>query len=787
MFTQRAVQPQPQATKDAGATPFVIDGSAQSTDPEEELRRRHAVLMECLEDERDRQSEERMQAAIDEDMYDHLHWRQEDAAVLIDRGQLPLVFNESRQTVDWIAGTEKRMRKDYKILPREPGDEQGAEIKTQVVKYTDDVNLTAWHRSRVFKQMAISGLGWLEEGINIAPDEEIIFAGSEDWRNVYRDSRSRQFDLKDGRYLFRRKVTDVDYAIALLPKSKEHLRNMAQQDDTVDSDDVWYVGERLTGASDILVNDGLPSGWRDRRAYMMGNYIDQGRRRSVELLECWYRVPETVDVFSDGPQYGKVVNKKDPGHQQLLNDRTPYYSTVKMCMRVMIATKDKPLWDGRSPFKHNSFLLVPMWGYRRYRDGMTYGSMRGMRDLQDDMNKRASKALWLLSSNRIIMEDGAVDDIELAREEAARPDGIMSVKATKRFEFVKHTAEVQGNLEMMDRDAMAMRNVGGVTDENLGRETPAQSGIAIQRKQDQGSLTTSELFDNRQLAVKLAGQLRLSHIEQFKTAPDIIRIIGEGKPLDWLQVNQVQPDGSILNDLTAREADFIVSETDYRESYARASLDAMGELLQQIATFAPQVVMAVLDLFVEGSEVPNKTEWVQRIRKLNGQRDPTKAPTPQEQQQEFAAAQKAALQDQLGMATLKAQLDEIVSKAKNMDAKTIETLTNSMFAALQAAQIVAITPAVAPIGDSIMAGAGFKDQGGQDPNLPVPPQGAAGAPPGANGAPPDQGAPNTVPLPTDGPASGDPQPPVSAAPQQLAGVHQGIETPRASDNGPPQA
>jgi hypothetical protein len=130
-----------------GTTPFVDEQNARS-DPEGEQKRRHAVLMECLHDERDRQAEERLQAAIDEDVYDHLHWRREDAAVLMDRGQAPLVYPESRQTIDWISGMQKRMRKDYKILPRERGDEQGAEVKSQVVKYTDDVNLTQWHRSR---------------------------------------------------------------------------------------------------------------------------------------------------------------------------------------------------------------------------------------------------------------------------------------------------------------------------------------------------------------------------------------------------------------------------------------------------------------------------------------------------------------------------------------------------------------------------------------------------------------------------------------------------------------
>ena len=50
--------------------------------------------------------------AIDHDYYDHLQWREEDAQLLMDRGQAPLVFNESRQTIDWVSGMQKRMRMD---------------------------------------------------------------------------------------------------------------------------------------------------------------------------------------------------------------------------------------------------------------------------------------------------------------------------------------------------------------------------------------------------------------------------------------------------------------------------------------------------------------------------------------------------------------------------------------------------------------------------------------------------------------------------------------------------
>ena len=737
---------------------------------DEELERRHHTLMELMEMESHMQAEERIQMAIDEDYYDHLHYRPDDAQVLIDRGQAPLVFNESRQTIDWICGMEKRMRKDYKILPREPNDEQNAEIKTKCVKYTDDVNRTQWHTSRAFKQTATAGIGWLEEGVNPDPEAEMIFSGSEDWRNVIRDSRARDFDMQDARYLFRRKVTDLDYALALLPGKDKELHACAREYQNDDREDVWYLGEKLTGASETEWS-GSASRFGDRSAYVRsGGRYDGGRRQSVELLECWYRVPESVNVFRDGPLQGKIFNKADPAHVQAMagdeQGRKPgLYSAVKMRMRVMICTKAKPLWDGPSPFRHQKFLLIPIWGYRRARDGQVYGPMRGMRDIQDDLNKRRSKALFALSSNRVVMDKGAVDDVEELRAEAARPDGIIEKNLGKQLTFEKQTADFQGNMELAAQDSQMLRNVGGVTNENLGRETPAQSGIAIKAKQDQGSMTTAELFDNLLLAITLRGQIRLSHIEQFWTEKKALRIVGENSPVEWIEINKVDPvTGQVLNDITATQADFIVDTQDYRASLAQSAMDGMFALLGQIATFAPQVVMAVLDLVVDNAEIKNKDEWVARIRKLNGQRDPSKPTTPEEQAAEKAGQDKQEATDALTQRMMTAKVAETEAKAKLLTSDEILRRVETMYSALQAAQVLATVPGVAGAADEITASAGMPD-----------------AKPGGFQAP-EQIAQAAAPAMQPMPAMAEPGMAEPLPDSGQEGMQTGIETPTGADN-----
>jgi hypothetical protein len=694
---------------------------------EEQLRRKHAILMATLEEEAERQAEERQQAQIDHDYYDHQQWTAKDALVLSNRGQAPLVFNEARGSIDWLCGTERRLRKDYRVRPREKNDEQIAEVKTKLFKYVDDVNLGHWHRSRAFKETAISGLSWLEEGLNMDPEKELIFSGSETWRRVFRDSRGREFDQSDWRYLHRRKILDLDYAAMLIPKAANHLQSIAgrwgSEDD--EADDIWYLGQKLTSAHALAWSDETDSlfggDYTVRRAG--ASAWDRGRRNSVELIETWYRVPELVRVFSDGPAFRQIVNGADPRHAAMVQAKVPMYETVKWRMRVMVSTKYQPLWDGPSPFKHGNFLLVPMWGYRRGRDGMTYGSMRGMRDPQDDLNKRRSKALYALSVNQFFVKEGAVDDIEDLREEGARADGVIIIKGDiqQGIKRESYAGDVQQNLEMAEADRIHIRNAGGVTGDNLGQDSSAVSGKAIIAKQEQGSLTSFELFDNFFLAFKLAGQRRMSHIEQFCNQPWVVRIDPQGMGVaDWLQVNHQDPiTGQWENDITASQADFIVDAQDYRATLTQAAMQSMFELLTQMANFAPQVVLNLLDLVVETADIQGKDEWVARIRKMTGQRDPTKPPTPEEIAADQERMAKEKRMEDITIETAAAKLEEILTKVNKTNADKVLVKLQSLLSGVEAAAQITTMPALAPTADALARAAGFEDETPGDAVIPT--------------------------------------------------------------------
>ena len=56
-------------------------------------------------------------------------------------------------------------------------------------------------------------------------------------------------------------------------------------------------------------------------------------------------------------------------------------------------------------------------------DGDAYGLVRTLKGMQDEVNQRRSKALFLSNVTKLTGQKGAVDSVETARRENARPDG----------------------------------------------------------------------------------------------------------------------------------------------------------------------------------------------------------------------------------------------------------------------------------------------------------------------------------------------------------------------------
>src|SRR6185295_7318497 len=83
------------------------------------------------------------------------------------------------------------------------------------------------------------------------------------------------------------------------------------------------------------------------------------------------------------------------------------------------------------------------------REGCRYGAMLQLLDVQDEINKRRSKALHLMSVRQVRWERGAVEDINKARDELAKPDGVLETTPGMEFEVLKTNDMAQAQFKLL--------------------------------------------------------------------------------------------------------------------------------------------------------------------------------------------------------------------------------------------------------------------------------------------------------------------------------------------------
>lgn len=739
----------------------------EATDAEQaqadQLDATHKKLINWYRQELSRQEDNRFQQSLDDDYYDGLQLTEEDLQVLNQRGQPPMVYNVLANSINWICGSEKRGRTDFSILPRSQEDGPAAERKTKYMKYLSDVNRITFHRSSAFEDAIKVGIGWLESGYQDEDDGEPIFSRTESWRNVLWDSAGSWITQEDWRYLFRSRWVDLDVAKALV----QHIPGAADKMERSATDSVVMGG--------MFMLDGDPAmdqAEADREiAVRMAHEVTGFHRKRVRLIQCEYREPEVVKRLRGGPFNGQVFDQTDPRHgEQVANGAAIVVDKLMMRMRTALITPSEIIYDGPSIYRHNTFSLTPVWCFRRGRDGMPYGIVRNLRPIQDGVNKRASKALHILSTNKTLIEDGALSpDMkpEEFMDEMNRSDGVIRL-APGGLGRIKTDADRgldESHLRLMEHDVGMIQQVGGVTDELMGRKTNAVSGVAVQARQEQGSLATSKPFDNLRLAVQMDGEKILSLVEQFATEQKQFRVTNMRGTPEFVTMN----DGLPENDITRSKADFVVSEADWRATMRQAANETFGDLLSKMP---PQVALSLLDLWVETMDIENRDELVKRIRAINGQKDPDATqPTPEDlanQQAQQAQQQLQQQQQQLAMAEQQASIELKQAQAKkagaDVDVARSVAVNNYMTGAnsgMSAATQVLTMPTIAKVADALLTQAGWPNPQPVPMNLP---------PAAANGLNPNLAPPQAVPTqpsaPDQGPNPMLPQHPAAPMPQQ---------------------
>jgi hypothetical protein len=336
---------------------------------------------------------------------------------LVRRGQPPQKWNRINRKINGIVGVVERLRSDPKAMPNNQRSEQGADIATSVVRYVLSRNDAKGIEPWILLQAGIDGIGGTQ--LVMTTDEKGQPDIEENW--VIGDEffyDPTSYRLDFDDATFKGISKWVHMDVALgMFPGKEDLIKTLGQSD-----------------SDLTSNADRDYKW----------FITESQR--LRLVEHWYL------------HQGRWC--------------WAFYSN-----NVIIDEGESPYFNERG----KSVDSFRMFSVAVDQDGDRYGFVRNIRDPQDALNQSKSKALHIANSRRIIAEKGAVDSVENARTQAARPDGLIEVNPGFEFRFDDKPQDVAAFAAMAEAAAQEIDSFANINMAALSGASLANiSGRAIE-------------------------------------------------------------------------------------------------------------------------------------------------------------------------------------------------------------------------------------------------------------------------------------------------------------------
>lgn len=435
----------------------------------------HGKLLRQFEESFDSTQEARQLAERDRDYYDNKQFTAEEEATLRARKQPIVVSNRIAPKIDALLGHEERMRADPKAFPRTPQHEEDAESVTDAIRFVCDQNKFADMLTDAADNLFIEGICAATVTVVRKPSGQMdVKINHVPWDRFYYDPHSTKRDFSDAGYL----------GVVLWMDEADAKAMFSEKDAVLAGCYVDTAGEGET------YDDKPKFAWSDKKRQrvrvLQHRWREKGQWMTATLCKGGYLRDPQVSPFVD-------------------EDGVPVCDLLATSAYID-------------------------------RENNRYGVVRRHISPQDEINKRRSKALHLLNSKKIIAEHGAVDNIEQARAEAARPDGYLEVNGDMRFEFVEEPGLVQGQFLLL-QEAKQEIDASGINPSIEG-EGGAPSGRA-QEIQTQAGLSemVKPLKSLRGWTHEIYRHVWF-RIRQYWTEERWVRVTDDERNIKWVGVNQ---------------------------------------------------------------------------------------------------------------------------------------------------------------------------------------------------------------------------------------------------------
>jgi len=454
----------------------------------------HGFLIDRFLDAEDGSDYSRVRAQKYVDYYDTKQWTDEEIRELKKRGQPAITWNLVRQKIEYLQGLERTQRTRPRALPRTPQHEQDSFAATDALQYVFDDTRYEETRSRVWGDILKAGWGGVSvEVMKRAPDYMASTALTPGtpivsivvkrcaWDRMFWDPYSAEDDFSDAMYL----------GLVLWMDREAAIRDF---------------GAGAAQVFDETVTLGESGGTYDDKPKSQSWVSGSGQRKRVRVV-CMYFIAE------DGE------------------------------WDVAYFTKGGILYSDASPWLDEDGRREHPFGWRAAyvdRDNNRYGPIRDMVDLQDEVNKRRSKALHHFTARQTFgnqkFEQNAAENKKQLHNPAGHVKLLGHAKFGEDFGIIPTNDQAQGHFEMLAQATAAFETVGPNA-AMQGKKDANESGRAILAQQQGGVIQMGTLTDAlRQMDMQVYRKI-WNRIRQYWDAPTWVRVTDNEQNVRFIGLN----------------------------------------------------------------------------------------------------------------------------------------------------------------------------------------------------------------------------------------------------------
>ena len=516
-------------------------------------------------------------------------YTEDELADFAARGQPPTKRNEIAPIMERLAGQFIQTRQVASFLGRNtPADDAAGQFAQDYQRWNDQQNQFEFEEQDLAWDGLIGGVGWLKSWMA----RNDLGQWTERTRHVnpyhiFKDPYSTRYDPNDdAKYIVEGSWMDLEDTIALFPDQAEALQRVSAGPTSVSAFQFAsqvapsLQNERLTGT-----------------IYLLSTATTSNRKR-VRPFEVWYkRKVRVYHLFTETGILAVPVPLDHATAKDLIReigDRLVAKPSFQDRMYTGVFLADLLIHHDVSVHHTNLFPYLPFYSGLR-KNGAPLPISSRLVPINEAINKRESKALALLTNNKIIAEKSAIEDPDAAQEENAKPDGFVEVRdgalSGQRVLFQNNLDVGQAQLALLQEDKDAMRRVSGQGNESMGMPSEVRSGVGIARKQMMGALIVMPVQNNLRRTRHMKAKLSFALMKQYVTEEMAFQITDDPNAARTVTLTQ-----GVLQALKERTYDIVITEIKDYAVVREQQAEMLLTILPQLAQLGPGMVKIGIQL-----------------------------------------------------------------------------------------------------------------------------------------------------------------------------------------------